>query len=215
MPCSYRALLVHAGLSSLAYHCLCRLVSAFFLWQVHEAAAKSATHLNRLQVECNALTRECAQLQDDNRALALVRGSKLNACKSEPSCFHASRRLFEADVFSFWQVFQPLFRRISMHAFHCILYRAHSHSWSNGRAPISRTCARKTRDCAAPRTASLTPSTHCLQKQQETLRQCRQRGRFKSRPPPCRVNRARPICGDAAATSSRIRRRDRRSTWPR
>ncbi len=47
--------------------------------QVHEAAAKSATHLNRLQVECNALTRECAQLQDDNRALALVRGSKLNA----------------------------------------------------------------------------------------------------------------------------------------
>jgi hypothetical protein len=40
--------------------------------QVHEAAAKSATHLNRLQVECNALTRQSAQLQDDNRTLALV-----------------------------------------------------------------------------------------------------------------------------------------------
>ncbi len=48
-------------------------VSRALFFQVHEAAAKSATHLNRLQVECNALTRECAQLQDDNRTLALVR----------------------------------------------------------------------------------------------------------------------------------------------
>jgi hypothetical protein len=46
--------------------------SLFPVPQVHEAAAKSATHLNRLQVECNALTRQSAQLQHDNRTLALV-----------------------------------------------------------------------------------------------------------------------------------------------
>ncbi len=53
-------------------NCLTVIRSLLPVPQVHEAAAKSATHLNRLQVECNALTRQSAQLQDDNRTLALV-----------------------------------------------------------------------------------------------------------------------------------------------